>query len=88
MTATEIVERLEEVKAIIEWDYSLEYQIALDGAIENFKLKDRPKGEWIEHKWAEEVNEAIISNYECSNCHSWERNNSNFCPNCGGKNER
>lgn len=40
-------------------------------------------GHWIEHKWAEEANEMLISNYECSECHYWERYDSNFCPNCG-----
>lgn len=43
----------------------------------------RKKGEWIEHKWAEEVGDTLISNYECSKCHCWKRETSNFCPNCG-----
>lgn len=42
-------------------------------------------GEWIEHEWAEEYDGLLISNYECTNCHSWERNNTDFCPNCGSK---
>ena len=46
---------------------------------------DRPHGEWIEHKWAEEVEGLLISNYECSECHSWERRASDFCPNCGAR---
>ena len=40
-------------------------------------------GHWIEIKYAEEVNEMLVSNYECSECHYWERYDSNFCPNCG-----
>ena len=44
---------------------------------------ERKKGKWIEHEWAEEVGEKLISNYECSNCHSWKREASNFCSNCG-----
>jgi hypothetical protein len=40
-------------------------------------------GRWVEHKLAEEENGLLISNYECSNCHSWERNESDYCPNCG-----
>ena len=40
-------------------------------------------GEWIVHEWAEECDGLLISNYECTNCHSWERNNTDFCPNCG-----
>lgn len=47
-------------------------------------MENEPKqGEWIEHEWAEEVEGLLISNYECSECHSWERSASNFCPNCG-----
>lgn len=46
--------------------------------------KTEPKrGEWLEHEWAEEIEGLIISNYECSECHSWGRDESNFCPNCG-----
>lgn len=44
---------------------------------------DRLQGEWIKHERAEEVEGLLISNYECSECHSWERNASNYCPNCG-----
>lgn len=43
----------------------------------------RPEGEWIEHEWAEESEGLLISNYECTVCHEWVRNKSNFCPNCG-----
>lgn len=40
---------------------------------------------WIEHKWAEEDNGLLISNYECSNCHTWKREKSDYCPDCGCK---
>lgn len=40
-------------------------------------------GEWIEHKWAEETEYSLISNYECSICHTWENKKSYFCPCCG-----
>ena len=43
----------------------------------------RMQGRWVEHKWAEEVAGMLISNYACSCCSSWERINSDFCPNCG-----
>ena len=43
----------------------------------------RPKGRWIEHEWAEEENGLLVSNFECSNCCRWEREVSDFCPNCG-----
>jgi len=45
----------------------------------------RPQGKWIEHEWAEESEGLLISNYECSKCHSWERKTSNYCPNCGAE---
>lgn len=48
-------------------------------------VSNRPQGEWIEHKWAEEVNGLLISNYECSKCHGWERRVSDYCPNCGAR---
>lgn len=39
-------------------------------------------GKWIEHEWAEEYDGRLISNYECSECKSWERERTNYCPNC------
>ena len=46
-------------------------------------VRKNVRGEWIEHKRAEEVEGYLISNYECSCCHTWERINSDYCPNCG-----
>lgn len=43
------------------------------------------RGEWIEHEWAEEAEGLLVSNYECSECHNWERKTSDYCPNCGSK---
>lgn len=40
---------------------------------------------WIEKEWAEEFDNRLISNYECSNCKEWLRDKSNYCPNCGAK---
>lgn len=40
-------------------------------------------GEWIVHEWAEESEGYLIPNFECSQCHTWERKKSNFCPECG-----
>lgn len=42
---------------------------------------------WIKHERAEEVEGFLISNYECSYCHSWERKKSYYCPYCGKKME-
>lgn len=44
-----------------------------------------PEGHWIEHKWAEEVDDHLISNFECSCCHTWKRDESNYCPDCGAR---
>ena len=44
-------------------------------------------GKWVEHERAEEVDGFLISNYECSYCHSWERKKSYYCPDCGAKME-
>ena len=42
-------------------------------------------GHWIEHQWAEESEGLLISNFECSQCHDWKREKSDYCPNCGAK---
>lgn len=40
---------------------------------------------WIKHEYAEEENGLLVPNYECSACHSWERDEGYYCPNCGAK---
>lgn len=40
---------------------------------------------WIKHEYAEEVDGYLIPNYECSNCHSWLRDNRNYCGDCGAR---
>lgn len=42
-------------------------------------------GEWIEHVWAEEIDDCLVSNYECTVCYEWEREKTDYCPNCGAK---
>ena len=42
-------------------------------------------GEWIKHDYAEECEGFMIPNFECSQCHNWERKESDYCPNCGAK---
>ena len=51
---------------------------------------DRPsraEGKWIEHKYAEEYDGLMQSNFECSKCRDWLREQTNYCPNCGAKME-
>lgn len=46
---------------------------------------ERKEAHWIKHKWAEVSEGRIISNYECSKCHTWKREASDYCPDCGCK---
>ena len=46
---------------------------------EEKKLK---KPHWIEHPHESGENWEY-SMYECSDCHEWSDNDSNYCPNCG-----
>ena len=43
---------------------------------------ERPKGHWIEHPHECGMN-WDFSKYECSECHGWTEDDSDFCPNCG-----
>ena len=40
-------------------------------------------GHWIKHEHADIVDGCLVPNYECSKCRAWERNDSEYCPNCG-----
>ena len=40
------------------------------------------KGHWIEHPHEAGANWEY-SKYECSECHVWEEDDSDYCPNCG-----
>lgn len=58
------------------------------GVVRNF-VKDFPsvtptrkKGKWIEHPHEAGENWEY-SKYECSECHVWANDDSDFCPNCG-----
>lgn len=42
----------------------------------------RSEGKWIEHPHEAGANWEF-SMYECSECHVWEEDDSNYCPNCG-----
>lgn len=44
---------------------------------------ERNKGHWIKHEYADIVEGYYVPNYECSECHSWKRDDSDFCPDCG-----
>ena len=46
------------------------------------KTKEPRKGHWIEHPHECGINWEYPM-YECSECHEWTEDNSDFCPNCG-----
>ena len=51
------------------------------------KVQPKQKtGHWIEHPHEAGPNWEY-SRYECSECHEWSDDNSNYCPNCGDKKE-
>ena len=43
-----------------------------------------PKGHWIEHPHEAGPNWEY-SRYECSECHDWAEDDSDYCPYCGAK---
>ena len=50
-------------------------------------VDQEPKtGHWIEHPHETGENWEY-SKYECSECHEWAEDDSDFCPNCGAKME-
>ena len=48
-------------------------------------LNEHKEAYWIRHNWAEVHEGCLIPNYECSECGNWERDNSDYCPDCGCK---
>lgn len=40
-------------------------------------------GQWIVHENADIIDGYYVPKYECSCCHTWQDDDSNFCPNCG-----
>lgn len=39
--------------------------------------------QWIVHENADIIDGYYVPKYECSCCHTWQDDDSNFCPNCG-----
>lgn len=40
-------------------------------------------GYWIRHENADIVDGYLVPNFECSECHSWKEDDSDYCPDCG-----
>lgn len=45
-------------------------------------------GYWIRHENADVVDGYLVPNFECSECHSWKEDDSDYCPDCGVKLDR
>lgn len=86
----EVIENIKRLKAEIEWEYSLEYQVLLDTAIEVLEkqIPKKPKNlTWellLEAGWV----------YGCPSCgcavgknkyHSAVTQEDEYCPTCGQK---
>lgn len=44
-------------------------------------------GHWIRHENADIVDGYYVPNYECSVCHAWKQDDSDYCPDCGALND-
>ena len=97
MTRKEVIDTLEIAKAEVEWNYPLDYAIAIEQAIGI--IKEREQGRWIEHKYGfwsfvnkEGERDGWVPDYECSCCGSSGYINNygefNFCPQCGAEMKR
>lgn len=84
-----IIERLERVIRIGVKASDGEHPISAESVlsvIESLPAVDAvrvKRGYWIRHDWAEEAEGCLIPNYECSVCHAWKRDESDYCPDCG-----
>ena len=45
------------------------------------------RGYWIRHDYADIVDGYYVPNYECSVCHAWKQDDSDYCPDCGALND-
>lgn len=46
-------------------------------------IEPRAKGHWIRHDNADIVEGFYVPKYECSECHAWKEDDSDYCPSCG-----
>ena len=77
MTNEEAIETLKVAKSEIEWEYPMDYQIALDKAI---KALEQEKGHWVE----DIINgKALYSCSECLHVISNYEGCFHYCPCCG-----
>ena len=77
---------IDTIKEIYEWHDS----VTKERIIEHFKQlpsaqPERKTGHWIEHENADIVDGHYVPKYECSCCHTWKHDDSDYCPDCGMK---
>lgn len=59
------------------------FLVGIEQAInEQPTIEERKKGKWIVHLGGKYVG-FPCAHYECSECHAYMPDNTNFCPNCG-----
>ena len=83
MTREEAIKTIENAK---HFAYDDVYTKAFDMAIKALEQEPR-KAHWIEHPHEAGPNWEY-SMYECSECHGWLEDDSDYCPDCGAKMER
>lgn len=80
MNLKEVIKTLELAKAEVEWDYPMDYAVAIDEAIKAID-KQIPKKPVSKYKYRDGEN--VCPSCETENCcrivMSWEK----FCPDCG-----
>lgn len=53
------------------------------GRVESVDAVPVRHGYWIRHDYADIVDGYYVPNYECSVCHTWKQDDSDYCPDCG-----
>jgi RNA polymerase subunit RPABC4/transcription elongation factor Spt4 len=66
------------------WQSRSETEMPCKQCKHNYTDEWQKKPHWIEHEHEAGENWEY-SRYECSECHEWSDDDSNFCPNCGAK---
>lgn len=85
MTPKEAVKILEVAKAEVEWNYPLDYAIAIDTAIEALE-KQMPKKPDYEADGYDNKGELIYDTWICPNCenrYEVDYDHYDYCPKCG-----
>lgn len=90
MTRETAINLLDNLIGMVEDNQQGDYDEAFKLAIRSLKSWDEDvapvvHGKWIIRRNSQISHERLITNYECSICHTWSRYHSNYCPDCGAK---